>query len=120
MAERRPRILVVEDDPRLVMALEDSLIAEGYDVAVARNGRDAIASLAKSMPALVILDVDMPGMDGREFMAWRKTAGVTVPVILATCADDVNPAALGAAGRISKPYDLDTLLEVIETVVPRP
>jgi CheY-like chemotaxis protein len=60
----QPFILVVEDDTRLVMVLEDVLNAEGYRVAVARNGEEAIKALSNGIPDLIVLDVEMPRMSG--------------------------------------------------------
>ena len=62
------RLLVVDDDPGLLLAVSDTLRAEGYDVATARRGADALVRVAESLPDLIISDIRMPGMDGYQLV----------------------------------------------------
>jgi DNA-binding response OmpR family regulator len=116
---RAARILVVEDDNRLLAVLEDVLRGEGYEMQTARDGIAAIRRLLTFRPEVVLLDLEMPGMNGHEFIAWMTENAVQIPVLVASCNDDVKPADLGVAGKISKPYDLDQLLAAIAAITPR-
>jgi len=122
MAGPAPRILVVEHDPRLVIALEDVLVREGYEVTVARNGREGIDAVVASLPPpdLVLLDLEMPAIGATECARWLKDHRLGIPVVVATSHDDVSLAELGAVGRLSKPYDPDEILAVIVAIVPSP
>jgi len=112
-----PRILVVEDDVRLVLALEDVLRAEGYEIRSARNGNAAIAALSTFTPDLMLIDMEMPGMSGGELLAWLEERGNRTPVIVASCNDDVHEGDPGITRKLAKPYDLDKLLEAISAVL---
>jgi len=113
------RVLVVEDDNDLRRFLVDALVDEGHDVREAAGGADALAILASWMPDLILLDISMPGMDGRTFRARQlrlPPPASQVPVVVVTgvhhYADLV--AELGAAALLRKPFDLDALLALVE------
>jgi two-component system OmpR family response regulator len=114
------RVLVVDDDPRLVMAMSDVLIAEGYDTKTAPNGEAAIRQLASFSPDVMFLDMEMPKMDGFDVLRWLKANGVDVPVVIASNNDDVEAKALGAFSKLPKPFDLDQLLAALAAAVGRP
>jgi PAS domain S-box-containing protein len=109
-------ILVVEDSPTQAELLKYILAEHGYHVAVARNGREALASLRQHQPTMVISDVVMPEMDGYQLCRHIKEAPhfKDMPVILlTTLADPVNVLmglACGADNFIAKPYDAQYLL----------
>ena len=107
-------VLIVDDDPDTVETMRDILEAEGHTVLSARNGLEGLEVALRTVPDLVLLDLDMPVMDGRAFLASvRRTpelAGVTVVVL--SGADDV-PAACES---VQKPLRLDTLLGLIGRV----
>jgi len=117
VSQDAPRILVVEDDARLVHTLEDVLEAEGYVVRSARNGLAAIAALSTFTPDLLLVDMEMPGMSGGEFLAWLEERGNRTPVIVASCNDDIREGQPGITRKLSKPYDLDNLLQAISGVL---
>jgi putative two-component system response regulator len=110
-AERRPaRLLVVDDDPGVSGLLLHVLRAEGYDVEVARDGVEALESLRRRRPDLVLLDIDMPRMTGDEVCRRLKADPATrlVPVIIITAQADL-PRRLdaweyGADEFLSKPF----------------
>jgi DNA-binding response OmpR family regulator len=114
------RVLVVDDDPRLVMAMSDVLIAEGYDTKTAQNGEVAIRQLASFSPDVMFLDMEMPKMDGFDVLRWLKANGVDVPVVIASNNDDVEAKALGAVSKLPKPFDLDQLLAALAAALGRP
>jgi two-component system, OmpR family, response regulator MprA len=116
VSQDAPRILIVEDDTRLVHTLEDVLQAEGYEIRSARNGLAAISALSTFTPDLLLVDMEMPGMSGGELLAWLKERGNQTPVIIASCNDDVREGP-GITRKLTKPYDLDKLLEAISGVL---
>ncbi len=78
------RILVVEDDPNERLLLEEELRREGYDVVLAANGREALDCARESPPRLVIMDIELPGMDGVEALGRILTMDNRVPSIFYT------------------------------------
>jgi CheY-like chemotaxis protein len=114
--ERRP-VLVVDDDPDIREAIQDTLEQDGYLVMVARDGREALAFLeTHAPPALILLDWNMAPMNAEEFMEeFSKDARFNqVPVILVTADVRANEkAGLGFAGMLKKPMKLEALFEVV-------
>jgi chemosensory pili system protein ChpA (sensor histidine kinase/response regulator) len=80
------QLLVVDDDPSLLLAVSETLRAEGYEVVTARRGAEAMVRVAESLPDLVISDIRMPGMDGYTLVRNLRAAPRTrlVPVIFLT------------------------------------
>ena len=108
-------VLVVDDDPDTVSTMRDILEEEGHTVLEARNGREGLQVALQTIPDLVLLDLNMPEMDGRAFLAALAQsptlAGVTV-VVLSGAAD-----ARGVSCEcVTKPLRLDTLLGLIDRV----
>ena len=114
------RVLVVDDDPRLVMAMSDVLVADGYVTETARNGEVAIRQLAAFSPHVMVLDMEMPKMDGFDVMRWLRTNRIEVPVVIASSNDEVSPEDLGAAVKLPKPFDLDQLLAALASALGTP
>jgi len=117
-------ILVVDDQTDLRQLTADLLSCNGYDVVEASHGREAIAKLSEHSPDLVVLDLNMPVMDGWQFRAeqLRLPDGhlTAIPVLLLTgedCSDD-QLRTLKAVGFIKKPFDADELLQAIQTALP--
>src|SRR4051812_60385 len=111
-------ILVVEDDAATRSALQLILRAAGYEVACAGDGREALDRLReKRPPCLILLDLMMPVMDGRQFREEqrRDPALAGVPVVLVSA--DMNlaekAADLGASGYLQKPVEIEELLELV-------
>ena len=106
-------VLVVDDDPYLVRALRLTLRAHGSDGTVAEDGRAALAAAARTPPALVILDLGLPDMDGVEVLAQLR-GWSQVPVLVLSArhgsADKVQALDAGADDYITKPFGLDELL----------
>ncbi len=119
-----PRILVVEDDESLRLALEDNLDAEGYAVEVAADGLAARAAIARGGHDLVVLDVMLPGVDGytlaRELRA-RPGAQPKILMLTARSLEDdvVRGLELGADDYLTKPYRLRELLARIKVLLRR-
>jgi DNA-binding response OmpR family regulator len=116
MARGQGPILVVDDDDTIAMSLESFLIEEGYRVMVAHNGKEALERAEESPPAVILLDMKMPVMDGWAFAsAYRQHDGPHAPIIVMTAAHDSRQRAseIAADGFIPKPFDLDELLALI-------
>ena len=112
-------ILVVEDDRDLRECLVDVLRAElpGLDVLTAADGRQALASIEERTPALVLLDLVMPVMNGHEFLGALDGTrpGSSPPVVILTAGDEEKLAAHGShvVGSLRKPVHVDQLVGVV-------
>jgi CheY-like chemotaxis protein len=109
-------ILVVDDDPSIRDTVTAILESEGYPVATAVNGEEALRTLESDPPSLVLLDMRMPVMDGWTFVRSLRERGVAPPIVVMTAAQDAHRWAseIGAAGYLPKPFDLLKLLTVVE------
>jgi DNA-binding response OmpR family regulator len=120
----RGRILVVDDDPRLLHIVAMYLGIEGYEVITAENGDDGLAKLQDRPPDLVILDIMMPGMDGietcRRMRGHAPTADIPIVMFSALSSDDDIERArvAGANHLITKPFNLVGLGSVVKTFFP--
>lgn len=114
-AGRRP-ILVIDDDPSILSTVGDVLEFEGYPVARASNGAEALMLIERMVPRLIILDMRMPVVDGWEFAARLKERRIEVPIVVMTAARDAQKWAreIGAASYLAKPFDLAELFEAVE------
>jgi CheY-like chemotaxis protein len=114
-----PTVLVVDDDPNIRLMLEEVLRDEGYGVRVASNGREALEKVEDEQPDLILLDLMMPVMDGRqfcqEFAPRQETAEQRVPVLVISAerGGREEARALGVDGYLTKPFDLDDLLNEV-------
>lgn len=99
-------ILIVDDDPRVVGQLAAGFIARGYRVETASNGKEALRILDRVRPILVLLDTDMPVLDGWGFANELRARGLHLPIVL-LCDDEAAgrmATEIGAAGYLSKPH----------------
>ncbi len=114
------RILLVEDHPEIRSLLELALKRAGWEVVTARNGLDAIATLASSLPDVILLDLEMPGMDGWGVLARRavEPAWMRVPVIAMSAAHEYASAILelGADAFLGKPFAVDDLFAALQSL----
>jgi DNA-binding NarL/FixJ family response regulator len=119
------RLLVVDDEPKLLLAVAAVLRAEGFDVTTARNGRDALMQIAKSVPDLVVSDILMPQMDGYALARHLRSADHTklVPIVFLTAKDDtrdrVEGFRTGVDAYLAKPFEPDELVAVIRSILER-
>lgn len=113
------RILVVDDDPSLLEVLSLVLSSEGYRVTTAKNGAEALQQIEQVQPALVLLDMRMPVLNGWEFAARLHERGITLPIVVMTAAQDAHRWAeeIGATGYVPKPFDIGDLLAAVEQAV---
>ncbi|CAN7284699.1 response regulator transcription factor [Acidovorax sp. Leaf78] len=116
-------ILVVEDDARVADFLLRGLRAEGYRVELARNGTDGLAMARTTEPAILILDLMLPGLSGLELCQTLRAEGHHVPVLilsaLGNTADKVQGLRLGADDYLTKPFAFDELIARIEALMRR-
>lgn len=102
------RLLVVEDEPGIAMALEDDLRGEGYDVTVAADGETALRSTRRTTFDGILLDVMLPGKNGFSVCRELRAGGVRTPIILLTARtaepDKVLGLESGADDYVTKPY----------------
>ncbi len=115
-------ILIIEDNTELQQLLTDFLRAEGYTVSSADNGEKALAVYEKYGARLVLLDINLPGMDGFAVCDRIRKNGNT-PIIMLTARvskeDKLNGLLLGADDYIEKPYDIDILIAKIKGIFKR-
>ena len=122
--EGSKRILVVDDDPDTAVALRALFELEGYDVRVARNGRNAVQASLDDRPDVVVTDLAMPVMSGIDLIkAFKVNQGLAgVPIIAVSAEDESeldNAARLGAVAVYQKPLDFDRCLSTVASVVDR-
>lgn len=119
---RVPQLLVVDDDRKLVSLLERGLRFEGFGVACAYSGADAVDATRHTAPDLVLLDVGMPDIDGFEVLRELRRYS-DVPVVMLTAKDEVSDKVgaldLGADDYVAKPFVFDELVARIRAVLRR-
>jgi DNA-binding response OmpR family regulator len=118
----RAHLLVVDDDPQLLMLLADKLRRDGYDVAAAQSGAQALQALDERWPQLVILDLMMPNMSGEE-VAERIKARADIPIIILSAVTAAE-SKIGAIQRyaedyVTKPFNYLELSARVERVLQR-
>ena len=120
----RKRILLVDDEPQLLFAIQEYLSRVGYEVAVAESGEEALNLLVESPPDVIISDILMEGMDGFEFQ--RRVSALTgdsIPFIFLTAKGDLEDRLTGLRGGaddyITKPFEPEELEARIATVLKR-
>ena len=120
---RHPRVLIVEDDPDLLVVLRVNLRAAGFETLLAGDGVTALARIAAERPDVVLLDVMLPGMDGWRVLEEIHARGDASAVVV--CSAKQNPEdieradALGVGGYLVKPFDLDRVVDAANDVVAR-
>ena len=113
-------VLVVDDEPQVVWVLQFSLEAEGYTTYAASNGIEALSEIARHRPAMMVLDIMMPGMDGWSLLEEMlklpddERPRVVIVSALSSLRDRAKAAELGADAYVPKPFNVDELLEVLQ------
>ena len=119
----RLRILVVDDEPSILDAVATTLRYEGFVVDEARTGREALSSIQLDPPALIVLDVMLPDLDGVELTKRLRSAGNDVPIMLLTARDaledKVDGLDIGADDYVTKPFVLAELIARVQAILRR-
>jgi CheY-like chemotaxis protein len=119
-AERRPRILVVDDEANIRELLTQEFVEAGYDVRTASNGREAVATVRRERPDLVVLDVMMPEMNGFDVAAVLKNDPLTmdIPIVVLSIVQDRDRGfRLGVDRYLTKPIDTDLLFREVGALI---
>ena len=115
-------VLVVDDEPVLRTIVREILHEEGYAVIEAADGRVMLEIMARQRPDLVLMDVMMPGVDGRE--AYRQLRSrpehSDIPVVMMSAAVPAHGLDPSIAGFMAKPFDLTQLVELVVRLIGRP
>src|SRR5258706_502924 len=117
------KILIVEDDPHILLGLEEVLKSDGFEVAVCNRGDQAVDAVAKHRPSLIVLDVMLPGKSGYEICRELRGKKVATPVLMLTAKgqeiDKVVGLDLGADDYVTKPFGVRELLARIHALLRR-
>ncbi|HJT29494.1 MAG TPA: response regulator transcription factor [Pyrinomonadaceae bacterium] len=108
------KVLIIEDEPNMVLGLKDSCEYEGYDVAVARNGKEGLEKVSTEKPDIILLDVMLPVMSGIDVCRTLRTRGIETPILMLTARsqeiDKVIGLEVGADDYVTKPFSIKELL----------
>ena len=119
---KRPVILVVDDEPQILRVMRTGLPPRGYEVRTAPGGKEALEEVRKEMPDLVILDLVMPGMSGLE-VCQRVREITSIPIIILSAkgseSDKVAALDSGADDYVTKPFGMNELLARVRAVLRR-
>src|SRR3954464_10340490 len=123
LAAPEPLVLVVDDEATVRQAPERSLRFEGFAVSTAAGGREALAAVAERPPAVVVLDVTMPDLDGVSVVKRMRADGLDVPVCMLSARDEVSDRVAGlqagADDYLVKPFALDELTARLHALLRR-
>jgi DNA-binding response OmpR family regulator len=119
----RTKILVVDDDPDLLLLLRVTLAAEDFQSLLARNGEDALREIENEQPDLVLLDIMMPVVDGWQVLRKITEQGLATPVVVVSAkaseADVAQALELGAVDYVTKPFDPEEIVQSILWILDR-
>jgi len=117
------KILIIEDDPGILLSLQDEFESEGYTVYSAEDGEKGLAIGKQQRPDLIILDIMLPVLDGYEVCKRLRMEGDTTPIIMLTVKDKeidrVLGLELGADDYVTKPFSLRELMARVKAVLRR-
>ena len=119
----KTKILVVEDDPHILLGLEEVLKSDGFEVATCNRGDQALEAFGKHRPGLVVLDVMLPGLNGYDVCKQLRAKKVATPILMLTAKgqeiDKVVGLDLGADDYVTKPFGVRELLARIHALLRR-
>jgi DNA-binding response OmpR family regulator len=119
----KTKILIIEDDPHILLGLEEILKTEGFDAASCSRGDQALEAVARHQPALVLLDVMLPGLNGYDICRQLRSKKIATPILMLTAKgqelDKVVGLDLGADDYVTKPFGVRELLARIHALLRR-
>lgn len=119
----KTKILIVEDDPHILLGLEEVLKSEGYETASCNRGDEAVSAVGKFLPNLILLDVMLPGASGYDICKQIRARKIMVPILMLTAKgqeiDKVVGLDLGADDYVTKPFGVRELLARIQALLRR-
>jgi len=119
----KAKILIIEDDPHILLGLEEVLKSEGFEVAVCHRGDHALEACHKQRPSLILLDVMLPGLSGYDICKQLRAKKFTTPILMLTAKgqeiDKVVGLDLGADDYVTKPFGVRELLARIHALLRR-
>ena len=108
------KVLIIEDEPNMVLGLKDSCEYEGYEVSVARDGKEGLEKAAIEKPDIILLDLMLPIMSGIDVCRTLRTRGIETPILMLTARnqeiDKVVGLEVGADDYVTKPFSIMELL----------
>ena len=108
------KVLIIEDEPNMVVGLKDSCEYEGYEVSVARDGKEGLEKVATESPDIILLDVMLPVLSGIDVCRTLRARGVETPILMLTARGDeldkVVGLEVGADDYVTKPFSIRELL----------
>lgn len=114
------KVLLIDDEPDILLMLRMSFEDEGHEVVMAADGRMGLERLAEHRPDVIVLDMMMPVVDGWGVLEAKKVEGNDTPVVVVSAKSDPKDAKkaleLGAIEYVVKPFDLDRLLNLVTVV----
>ena len=117
----KTRILIVEDDPHILLGLEEVLKSEGYETATCNRGDEALGAVARFQPGLLVLDVMLPGASGYDICKQLRAKKFTAPILMLTAkgqeVDRQRGEEVGANHYLTKPFDPDRLLDLVRSIL---
>jgi DNA-binding response OmpR family regulator len=119
----KTKILIVEDDPHILLGLEEVLKSEGYETASCNRGDAALEAVTKHQPSLIVLDVMLPGASGYDICKQLRAKKFAAPILMLTAKgqeiDKVIGLDLGADDYVTKPFGVRELLARIQALLRR-
>jgi DNA-binding response OmpR family regulator len=119
----KTKVLIIEDDPHILLGLEEVLKSDGFEVAICNRGDQAIDAVKKQRPALLVLDVMLPGLSGYDICKQLRAKKVATPILMLTAKgqeiDKVVGLELGADDYVTKPFGVRELLARIHALLRR-
>jgi two-component system KDP operon response regulator KdpE len=109
------RVLVADDEPDLLDLLRETLAAQGYDVMTAVTGAEALAAVSSFCPDVLIVDIAMPGLSGREVLDRLRESGSGIPIV--AISGDAGGAGEGFFGVLQKPFSFPVLTRTVAEAV---
>jgi len=119
----RPRVLIVEDEPDMLLLLRINLEQAGFEASLAADGATAMRRIASERPDIVLLDLMLPVLDGWAVLADLGSRELAPPVVVCSAKGSPRDLArafeLGAAEYVTKPFDMEDVLDTVRSVLER-